>query len=218
METIYDYVKTQQASPGLSETKSELFRPGIILEQSRRKRPHLERVLIVAGDQNAGKSTLLRRMFVDPRLGTGGAIPTSPRIPLVTLSRERCLLFRLSSPHEKGESLNLFLNKLDRSMHRAWQHFWRCNLACAMQPNAVGPTPDLVTICREIYRQLWPERVRVVQIHPRQDNASGNLLSSRDVDRLRRLGVEVLTIDGRQPATPRQSPNGLLLADFFDFT
>jgi hypothetical protein len=124
----------------------------------------------------------------------------------------------LSSPHEKGESLNLFLKKLGRSMNRAWRHFWRFNLACAMQPTATNLTPDLVTICTEIHRRLWPERVRVVQIDPRQDNQRGTLLAAHEIDRLRRLPVEVLTIDGRQPATPTQHPNGFLLADFFDFT
>ena len=188
------------------------------MEQSRRKRPHLERVLIVAGDQNAGKSTLLRRMFIDPRLGTGGDIPTSSRIPLVSLSHERCLCFRLSSPHEKGESLNAFFRNLDRTMRGAWRQFWRFNLACAMQPTATNLTPDLLTICTEIHRRLWPERVRVVQIDPRQDNQRGTLLTAREIDRLRRLPVEVLTIDGRQLATPTQRPNGFLLADFFDFT
>jgi len=188
------------------------------MEQSRRKRPHLERVLLVAGMQQAGKSTLLRRMFVDPRLGTGGTIPTAARIPLISLSRERCLFVRISSPHERGETLNQFFKKLDWTMRRAWNQFWRFNFACAMQPQATQTTPDLVTICVEIQRRLWPERVRVVQINPRQDNQPGTLLNQNEIDQLRRLEVEVLTVDGRQPAIQDQNPNGLLLADFFDFT
>lgn len=188
------------------------------MEQSRRKRSHLERVLFVAGMQKAGKSTLLRRMFVDPRLGRGGIIPTAARIPPTALSRERCLFVRFSSPHERGETLNQFLRILDRTMQRAWHQFWRFNFACAMQPQATSRTPDLVTICREIQRQLWPERVRIIQIDPRQDNQPGTLLSQGEIDQLRELDVEILTIDGRPPASSNRYPTGFLLADYFDFT
>ena len=187
------------------------------MEQSRRRRAHLERILLVAGAQHAGKSTLLRQMFVDARLGTGGVIPTEARIRPVALSRERCLVVRCSSPHERGETLAMFLRKLDRAMERAWRKFWRFNFACAVQPHAVDPTPDLVAICAAL-QDLKPERVRIVQIHPRQDGEPGELLAQDDIDRLRELEIEVLTVDGHRSARSSAGPNGLLLADFFDFT
>ena len=188
------------------------------MEQGQRGRAHLERVLLVTGLQNAGKSTLLRRMFVDPRFGTRGVIPTHPRIGFIALSRERCLLLRISSPHEKGETLDQFFKKLDRAMQRAWNFFWRINIACAVQPNATQTTPDLVTICREFNRRLLPERIRVIQIDPRQDGQPGALLSAQEIDQLRSMEVDVMTVDARRPQSTNLFPNGLLLADYFDFT
>lgn len=59
------------------------------MEQANRKRAHLERILLVCGNQNAGKSRLLRHMLGDNRLG--GTVPGTPRIRARALSRERCL-------------------------------------------------------------------------------------------------------------------------------
>lgn len=188
------------------------------MEQAQRKKAHLERILLVAGMPNAGKSTLLRRMFLDPRFGTRGAIPNSARLRLIALSRERCLLVRCTSPHEMNESLADFLAKIDRAMASAWRIFWRFNFACAIQPHAARNMPDLRAVCTAIENQFWPERIRVAQIHPRQDNQPGNLLSTADVDALRSINVEVITIDGRRPANAYSDRNGFVLADYFDFT
>jgi hypothetical protein len=188
------------------------------LEQGNRKRPHLERVLMVCGGQNAGKSRLLRTMFVDPRLGTGGSRPTSAKVRLASLSRERGLYVRCTSPHEYGDTLDSFFRKLDRAMERAWHQFWRINVACAMQPAAANNMPDIVTVCREFRTRLVPERIRVVQIDPRQDNAQGTLLPHAEVDQLRQIGVEIVTVDGRRSMAASQHPNGFFLSDFFDFT
>jgi hypothetical protein len=137
---------------------------------------------------------------------------------LARLSRERGLYVRCTSPHEYGDTIDSFFRKLDRAMERAWWRFWRINIACAMQPAAANAMPDVVTVCREFQRRLKPERVRLVQIDPRQDNTQGNPLSHAEVDQLRNLDVEVTTVDGRRSIMPPQHPNGLFLADFFDFT
>lgn len=124
--------------------------------QSKRNVAHLERVLVIVGGQHAGKSTHLRSMYVDPRFGSDGVIPTQKQLSLVSLSRERCLKIRLSSPHETNEKLKDFIKKLDRSLQRAWRKgFWRVNYAFPSQPHATRRTPDVVTICREIHRQYW---------------------------------------------------------------
>lgn len=189
-----------------------------ILEQAKRKRSHLERVLIVCGGQNAGKSRLLRTMFIDPRLGTDGAIPTSARIKLTRISRERGLYVRCTSPHEAGETIDEFFAKLDRAMERAWSRFWRINVACAMQPFSANSMPDVLEVCEQFQVRLMPERIRLIQIDPRQDGGIGTLLPQAHIDQLRRVGVEIVAVDGHRSPPPAQHPHGLFLADFFDFT
>jgi hypothetical protein len=65
---------------------------------------HFERALFIIGEPNSGKSTQLRSMFRDVRLGTGGTVPTPRNLPeMYRLSNERCLYLRLTSPNEAGE-------------------------------------------------------------------------------------------------------------------
>jgi hypothetical protein len=175
--------------------------------------------MFVCGSPNAGKSHLLREMFVDPRFGTGGVSPAAPRISPVSLSRERGLFVRCTSPHERYETIVEFFDKLDRDMEYAFNKFWRFNFACAIQPNAANNMPDIVETCRRFDLAFWPERIRVVQLHPPQTPDARHLLSTQQVDDLRSIGngVEVLTIDARR-ASLTVRPNGFILADFFDFT
>lgn len=181
------------------------------------KRPHMERVLFVVGKQRAGKSRLLRHMFVDRRLGTNGRIPDASRIKRVTLSPERCLAIRCTSPHERKETLRQFLAKIDHEMQRASDEFWRFNYACALQPEAENKMPDLVTICKKFNARFAPERIRVILIDPRQDGRHGSRLIQSEVDELRTLSVEMVIIDGHRSTPPYEYPNGIFLADFFDF-
>jgi ABC-type branched-subunit amino acid transport system ATPase component len=85
------------------------------VNEPRRALPQIERILLVVGDRDAGKSTTLRSMFIDPRFGTKGIVPATSqrRIRLVTLSRERCLFMRLTSPHETQQNIEHFFNRLD---------------------------------------------------------------------------------------------------------
>lgn len=181
-------------------------------------RATIERILVVCGLQNAGKSHLLRSMFIDPRLGTDRRIPAPRRIKPAALSRERCLQVRCTSPHERAESIDDFFAELDRARQTAWRTFWRFNYACALQPNATAATPDAVAFCREMKTRLTPERIRLVQLDPRQDGRPGTLLGHSDVDQLRSMEVEVVVVDGRREPSGSQPPHGLMLADFFDFT
>jgi hypothetical protein len=180
---------------------------------------HLERILIVVGDPNAGKSYALRSMFVDPRFGTQGVVPDEKqkRMPLVALSRERCLQVRLSSPHEKGETLDGFLADLSGTISRLGRRgFRRANIACAMQHVAAKKMPDLMTICRAIKARLRPERMRIAIIDPRQDAMQGPDIDVRILEALRKLEAEIIWIDSSRGA--KANANGLLLADYFDFT
>ncbi|MGY6127025.1 hypothetical protein ACW9YV_16495 (plasmid) [Paraburkholderia strydomiana] len=180
--------------------------------------PAFERMLIVVGDSNSGKSTTLRSMFVDPRLGTRGIVPATSqrRMRLVALSRERCLFVRLTSPHETKQTFDDFVGTLDTARRRAGRlGFRRFNVACAMQPTAANAMPDLVTVCQQVRVRIDPERLRVVVIDPRQDGEHGPQFQSRQVVALRKSATDVLWIDGRHSLG--QLPNGLLLSDFFDF-
>jgi hypothetical protein len=192
-----------------------------ILEgQMRQNRPHMERALFVLGGQNAGKSRTLRQMFIDTRLGTSGNVPEESIIKLVSLSHDRCLHVRCTSPHERKETIDEFFEKLDHTMERAWDKYWRFNFACAMQPRAANNMPDLFSTFKAFREKFEPERIRVIQIDPRQDEDEKKidlLLSHHEVDELRTLRIEMAIVDGRKSSAPNQHPNGFFLA-VFDFS
>ena len=53
---------------------------------------YIERALFVIGDQDTGKSTQLRSMFLDWHLGTQGEVPTASNVrKTYALSNERWL-------------------------------------------------------------------------------------------------------------------------------
>ncbi len=190
---------------------------GGIVEQASRNRAHLERLLLVCGNQNAGKSRLLRHMLGDERLG--GHIPVKGPVALRALSRERCLAVLSSSPHEKGETEAQFHRRLDRVTAHSWKLFWRVNVACAVQPRAFGKMPDIIQVCDGLLRQFNPERIRVVQLAPDRLGTLDSQLTVTEVDGLRRLDVEVISIDARRsPPRPVELGNVRVLADFFDFS
>lgn len=187
------------------------------MEQASRKRAHFERILLVCGNQNAGKSRLLRQMLGDERLG--GQVPVMGPVPLRALSRERCLAVLSSSPHEKGETEVQFHRRLDRVTADAWKAFWRVNVACAVQPRAFGNMPDIVQVCGVLQDKFNPERIRIVQLAPDQFGTQDSQLTITEVDGLRRLDVEVISIDARRnPERPVEPANVRVLADFFDFS
>jgi len=88
------------------------------MEQAKRKRAHLERIMLVCGMPNAGKSRLIRHMFGDLRLG--GDIPLNGPLSRRALSRERCLAGRVTSPHEAGETPGEFHQKIDDACASVW--------------------------------------------------------------------------------------------------
>jgi hypothetical protein len=176
---------------------------------------YVERVLFVVGPQDAGKSTTLRSMFADCRFGTGGRIPPGKDVRKLKeshdLSNERRLYLRMTSPHERGETLSEFLTKSASKMRDG-----RWCFAGALQPDAYWKMPDVVETVRAVARKLQPERMRVALLAPtRHGEVHGEYLPGRDVvDELLQIDrVEVLSIDGR-----RKHRNGLMLADFFDFS
>jgi hypothetical protein len=186
------------------------------MEQANRKRAHLERILLVCGDQNAGKSRLLRQMLEDPRLG--GEVPVSRRVGARALSRERCLALRFTSPHEMGETPAIFYRKIDRACEIAWWSFWRINYACAVQPRSFKNMPGIVDVCAGLLNEFLPERIRVVQLSPDQLGSCASKLTDGEINGLRKLDVDVVAIDARRSSLAAEPGNVRTLADFFDFS
>jgi hypothetical protein len=175
----------------------------------------LERALFVVAPQDSGKSTALRSMFLDRRLGTQGVPPpssTQRNLPNeYHLSNERRLYLRLTSPHEYNETAKEFLQKTKNCMVNG-----RWSYAGPFQPNAFKKMPDVVKSVGAFVKTFAPERVRVAFLSPnRHGQEIGAFVPGRDLTKELLLipGVEVMCLDGRQ-----RGKNGLLLADFFDFT
>ena len=175
----------------------------------------LERALFVVAPQDSGKSTQLRSMFLDRRLGNDGEIPPSsekPNLPeTYYISNERRLYLRLTSPHEYGENSKEFISKTRNKMEDG-----RWCFAGPFQPDACNKMPDVVDSVERFIKALNPERVRVVFLSPNRHGIElSTFLPGRDLsDELLQLGgVEVVCIDAR-----KREVNGLFLADFFDFT
>jgi hypothetical protein len=172
----------------------------------------LERALFVVAPPDSGKSSQLRSMFRDRRLGTDGVIPTALKVSeTYFLSNERRLYFRLTSPHEYNESPEEYTEKAKGKMlDGRW-----CYVG-PLQPNAHNKMPDVVDSVKQFITIFEPERVRVVFLSPNRHGVSINdFIPGRDLaDELLQLPrVEVACIDAR-----RRVVNGLFLADFFDFT
>ncbi|NNF95919.1 MAG: hypothetical protein HKM94_03205 [Halobacteria archaeon] len=177
---------------------------------------HVERALFIIGNPNTGKSVQLRSMFLDWRLGQRGIIPTSNRLrSTYSLSNERWLYLRLTSPHETNETLEKFLRKCAHVMQRNGNLARRWNFAGALQAAATQNTLSSAEIIDAFAKRFSAERTRAVILSP---NWRGNALQATTIQKLvadlRAAQVtDIQTVD----ATTRKG-NGLMYMDFFDFT
>ena len=177
---------------------------------------HVERALFMMGDQDTGKSTQLRSMFLDWRLGTSGRIPSANNVPnSYPLGNERRLYLRLTSPHEAGDKMKEFLDTCAGQMQSGTGGWCRWNFAGALQVSGASNLSPGTEVIEEFIKRFAPERVRAVILSP---NRSGKALETNElrqlIQDLRSLtGCEVMMVD----ATSRDA-NGLMYADFFDFT
>ena len=157
----------------------------------------IERVLLVAGAQNTGKSVQLRSMFLDPRLGNNGQIPGAPNLANVyELSPFRRLYLRLTSPHEARESLGRFLSKIEENT----DGFHRWNVASAIQIDAAENMPNLIDLVTALDERFSPERIRVVLLHlgtrAAIDQALSRLVKKRSLMRVCH-GIYVCPVETR---------------------
>jgi len=111
-----------------------------------------------------------------------------------------------------------FHQKLDRVTEIAWWRYWRINYACAVQPRPFKKMPGIVDVCDGLAKQFMPERIRVVQLVPNQWGSQTSQLTAAEVDGLRGLDVEVVTIDARRSSHSAEPGNIRVLADYFDFS
>ena len=169
----------------------------------------IERVLLIAGAPNTGKSVQLRSMFKDPRLGTDGEIPVAKNLQNVyNLSPFRHLYLRLSSPHESKETLKEFLQKIEDNS----DGFNRLNVASAVQINAAENMPNLSDVVTALDERFRPERIRIAILSPDRHGEMLDVIPEL-MQQLREVeSSEVFCIDARS-----RDCNGLLLADTFDF-
>ncbi|MDX8353948.1 hypothetical protein [Cognatiyoonia sp. IB215182] len=178
-------------------------------------RSHIERALFLLGEPDTGKSTQLRSLFLDRRLGSNGRIPRKPNLKdTYPLSNERWLYVRLTSPHEADETEDDFLEKCDAKMSSNVLRASRWNFAGALQLTAGSKLAKGTDIVDAFAKRFAPERIRAVLLSP---DRHGNYLSKSDqhqaIQSLRSVGTEIIMVD----ATSRTA-NGLVYADFFDFT
>ena len=169
----------------------------------------IERILLIAGAPNTGKSVQIRSMFLDPRLGRRGGIPEARNLPNVyALSPRRRLYLRLTSPHEIGETLERFLDKSEENTEGCY----RWNVVSAIQIDAAASMPDLAEVVAAVDERFSPERIRVAILSP---DRHGDVLAEAPAVMQELQDVsscEVLCIDARS-----RCRNGLLLGDTFDF-
>ncbi|WP_298465643.1 hypothetical protein [uncultured Erythrobacter sp.] len=175
--------------------------------------PYVERALFIVGEPDSGKSSQLRSMFRDWRFGTEGKIPGARKIQeRYWLSDTRAVYLRMTSPHEYYESLDEFLDKTAAKFTAGN----RWNFASPLQPYAARKIGNADEVIGAFVKRFRPERVRIVILDPRWSEGSRKRSELQKlVDGFRKIGknVEVLICDART-----KTGNGLIYADFFDFT
>ena len=177
---------------------------------------YVERALFILGEQNTGKSIQLRSMFLDRRLGTAGRIPDANNLTnSYSLGNERSLYIRLTSPHEAGETIEEFLKKCEGEMQSVGGGSRRWNFAGALQVSATCRLSKGTEVIAEFIKHFAPERVRAVILSP---DRSGRLLEANELLELTQDLRSLTNCEAMIADAISRDANGLIYADFFDFT
>jgi hypothetical protein len=182
------------------------------------KKPYVERALFIIGEKDAGKSKQIHSVLRDWRLHKEGKVPRKKtrRIPeTYALSNERWLYVRTRSYFEIPQSLDDFLDECAAKMKENEDLRRRWNFLGALRPDKEGKRLSAACVIESFAKHFSVERTRAVILLPYQNGKSikpSNL--TKLIANLRAKNVtDVLMVD----ATSRVG-NGLIYADFFDFT
>lgn len=174
----------------------------------------IERMLFIVGDQNTGKSSQLRSMFRDRKFGSWGTIPTSNKVvETVVLGHQRSLYLRITSPHEYGDTLEEFVDKIKLKTGKG-----RWCFACALQPTAENKMPNLIDTIENLIHEFTPERIRICFLSPDRHGKLIQNHSSFDLDKVLNKLNEFEEIEYYFVDAKNKIGNGLIHSDFFDFS
>ena len=122
----------------------------------------IERILLVVGHPNAGKSYQLRHMFSDPRLG-GKPLKGTPKA-YYEVAPGRYATVRIMSSHESKDTLDKFLFKIKADTARFPNARWLVGRALHVNPNRYMPALDHIVTAVE--NELSPGRIKIVVLSP----------------------------------------------------
>lgn len=172
----------------------------------------LNRILLVCGQQNAGKSYLIRRTLEDVRLGGGGSVSLTDRgrPRLQKTVAERWLVTLLSSPHEYGDTPKSYHERIKTRCVQACRHSSAgIDLVSAIQPNPFKNMPDIAHVCAGLIGAFSPAQIRVAVLDPDQHGAHSTAISAAQQNSLTELGVSVIFLDATRGRFETQNRNTL---------
>ena len=146
------------------------YRQWHILVVHFRRRSHLiERILLVAGESNAGKSHQLRDMFRDQRLGGRPLPPQGRPRAYYEITTGRYAHMRISSPHETQGTLDDYWSRVEKATTARFPDVnWLVAFSTRIREQGRGTqyVPALDEVIPAVQRRLDPECIIVVALSP----------------------------------------------------
>jgi hypothetical protein len=131
--------------------------------------------LFIIGGQDTGKSSTLRSLFKDHRLGREGTIPTEKKIEeIISLGPTTSLILRLTSPHEYNESSSEFFRKIKKNItpNKSW------SFAAPLQPYSFKKMPNLIETINRFQKHFYAHKIIIAFLDPdRHGNSDRNIVN-----------------------------------------